>query len=671
MFFRGLTVEEVMLLLEEQSDTNLEDDEVVDVYVEPPNESDLSGADSADEDDGGIIANISRAQLFSNCQIVNRRRHKKGQDTPDYDSDQENPNLEHFGDERLDSTFSDFDINLFDASASHGQASASTSFEPPLKRCRVSTGDGVNDPAEPPYRIPKRMPGPKTMFQWKSNDVTPIVSSIFPEGNYTDVAALSPVELFELNFDNEMYEFIVTESNKYQTKQDPENSHKVSPLTVGDIKAYMGILITSGLCPIPSTRLYWSSSRPFYNKQIASTMSRDRFEQIHKMIHFASPNQFNSADRMWKLRPFTDRLIERFMRNFHPEENLSYDESMIPYYGRHGCKQYIKGKPIRFGYKVWSLNTTSGYLINFEIYQGSNPRIPKEYGVVGLNASPLLMLVDQLPVEKRELPYHFYFDNLFTGMPLLYYLHFYGYNGTGTIRDNRIPSSSPIPKKKATMSKYNKGVLSRGHTESAQTSFGKTPIYVTQWVDNAVCSVASTKYGKNPLDLASRYSRKEQKKISIQRPYAIHQYNTNMGGTDRMDQNVACYRITVRQQKWWWSIFTWAIDVTIQNCWLLKRKATGNFKLGQLEFREEISKHYCEKYSIKKYFKAPDKLTKIGQTAMQYDTSVPHYPGPIPITETNKGGKLSCASCKSKQRIRCITCKVGLCVKCFEGYHTK
>ena len=28
------------------------------------------------------------------------------------------------------------------------------------------------------------------------------------------------------------------------------------------------------------------------------------------------------------------------------------DEVMIPYYGRHSAKQYIRGKPIRYGFKV-------------------------------------------------------------------------------------------------------------------------------------------------------------------------------------------------------------------------------------------------------------------------------------------------------------------------------
>ena len=50
------------------------------------------------------------------------------------------------------------------------------------------------------------------------------------------------------------------------------------------------------------------------------------------------------------------------------------DESMIPYFGRHGAKQFISGKPIRFGYKMWALTTPSGYLSQIEPYQGARGR---------------------------------------------------------------------------------------------------------------------------------------------------------------------------------------------------------------------------------------------------------------------------------------------------------
>lgn len=39
-----------------------------------------------------------------------------------------------------------------------------------------------------------------------------------------------------------------------------------------------------------------------------------------------------------------------YLRHDGIEENLSVDESMIRYYGKHYAKQYIRGKPIRFGF---------------------------------------------------------------------------------------------------------------------------------------------------------------------------------------------------------------------------------------------------------------------------------------------------------------------------------
>ena len=54
-------------------------------------------------------------------------------------------------------------------------------------------------------------------------------------------------------------------------------------------------------------------------------------------------------------------------------------------------------------------------------------------------AAPLMLMIDDLPEEKKHMPYHFYFDNLFTGMNLLADLKDRGYAATGTIRDNRLP----------------------------------------------------------------------------------------------------------------------------------------------------------------------------------------------------------------------------------------
>ena len=52
------------------------------------------------------------------------------------------------------------------------------------------------------------------------------------------------------------------------------------------------------------------------------------------------------------------------------------DDSMAPYCGRHSCKQFIRGKPIRFGYKLWILVSSTSLPYHVEIYKG-NPQMQK------------------------------------------------------------------------------------------------------------------------------------------------------------------------------------------------------------------------------------------------------------------------------------------------------
>ncbi|GFS38604.1 chimeric ERCC6-PGBD3 protein [Nephila pilipes] len=97
---------------------------------------------------------------------------------------------------------------------------------------------------------------------------------------------------------------------------------------------------------------------------------------------------------MAKLRPLFNHLNERFLTHFPNEQHLSIDECMVPYFGHLGCKQFIKGKPVRFGYKVWCLNT----LIQFESYRGEGT-VSDEYGI-GMKGAVVLDLISELPENK-------------------------------------------------------------------------------------------------------------------------------------------------------------------------------------------------------------------------------------------------------------------------------
>lgn len=247
-------------------------------------------------------------------------------------------------------------------------------------------------------------------FVWVNDSSNPKIP-ILPEPNYTDCVGITAVAQFEKFFDEELLTLIANESSKYAShlgKPDPF-------ISIEELKVYIGILIVIGYSVQSRLESYWSSDPDLRNELVCRAMRKNRFKQISQFLHFKDLNEPEVGDKIWKLRPLTDYLKQKMLSNFHPEQNLSFDESMIEYYGRHGMKQCIKSKPVPFGFKVWSLCTTSGYLANFETYQGNNPRSSPEYEErFGKCIAPLFSMIDDFDDDVRALPFSFYFDNLFT-----------------------------------------------------------------------------------------------------------------------------------------------------------------------------------------------------------------------------------------------------------------
>lgn len=336
-------------------------------------------------------------------------------------------------------------------------------------------------------------------------------------------------------------------------------------------------------------------------------------------------------------------------------DNSSFTVFFIMYF-------YFLGKPLRFGFKAWSLCTPSGYMVNFEIYQGKNPRSQSAYeDRFGKCAAPLINMIDDFSSDVKALPFSFYFDNLFTSFPLLAYLKSRGYNGTGTIRENRIPSSCPLPHKSKLKKKQ------RGYYESIKIN--ETDIRLTKWNDNAVVCIASTVHGVNPKSSALRYSKEKKKKISVARPCAVAEYNKYMCGVDRFDQNVSLYRIAHRGKKWWSSIFTWIIDACVENAWQLHRKCEP--KMTQFEFRRQIAIYYCRLNGVAPKSRGPKTAHRLcnDEKTVQYALRYDH----IDHLVVSLANKRRCAGelCKSIMRTGCSKCNVGLCINCFANFHTK
>lgn len=105
---------------------------------------------------------------------------------------------------------------------------------------------------------------------------------------------------------------------------------------------------------------------------ISDAMPVNRFKQILSYMHFVDNYSLDpeNADRFAKVRPVLDALKKTFRSALDPEEFQSVDEMMIPYKGRLTIKQYVPKKPKPWGVKVWVQAGSSGYMYNFEPYQG-------------------------------------------------------------------------------------------------------------------------------------------------------------------------------------------------------------------------------------------------------------------------------------------------------------
>lgn len=581
------------------------DDEVTSIYIEPPEPNIDSDEDSAEEDEGGLIDNLTGKQLLAGAEVVFT-------------------NKERLGGEELE------DASMVDNMATTENAEK--------KRRRTKTG--------------------KQQRNWTHQDLHTNMP-LFPEANFSKYRDFTAHELFELFFDDDVFDMFLTEITRYALfKNSPDPK-----VTKEELKCFIGVLLVSGYNKLPGKRFYWDVGSDMRNEMVCGAIRRDRFTQIMRFLHVADNNTIDLSDKMYKLRPLMDKLSYNFRKHFVPVGKLSFDESMIAYFGPHGCKQFIKGKPIRFGYKMWCLNTPTGYLVNFDLYQGKNPKGNQENEKkFGKAAAVLVQMIDDFHDHVKALPFSFYFDNLFTGINLLIHLKEQGYNGTGTIRENRVPKECGV------LTSIEVKKKERGYLDYKSSDDG---VLITRWNDNSSVTVASTVHPVFPLGNVKRYSKEEKKYLSVPRPLVVSQYNKNMGGTDLMDENINRHRIAIRGKKWWWPIFTWLLDVAVQNAWQIHRSAGSTFTA--LQFRRELARFYLMSYGCPPKGAGRPSSSKQSSSGTRLSESIrfdgrDHY---VIQNEGNKRRRCASDTCMSVVRTACTKCNVGLCIPCFLSYHTR
>ena len=427
-------------------------------------------------------------------------------------------------------------------------------------------------------------------------------------------------------------------------------------LNKNELRLFLALLLLSGYAVLPRRRMYWERLPDVQNEAFKHAMPRNRFEEILRYFHVADNCNLPENDRFGKVRPLLAQLNERWLLYAPGDRNLSIDESMIPYYGRHGAKQHLHGKPIRFGFKVWSLTTSRGYMVQCEPYQGACTGTSRPE--LGLGGSVVVDLVAELPRHRQ---YTLFFDNFFTSLKLMDHLKLDGFRATGTIRSNRV-ENAPLTDVK----KFAKN--SRGAFEFAQDV--SSGILLVRWHDNNVVTLASNCHSATPVEQAKRWSNRDKKTITVDQPRIIAAYNRHMGGVDRLDQNVSSYRISIRMKKWWWPMFSFMLSVSVNNAWQLYR-ACSSYRLEKLDllnFTRHIVIAYLQRYSSGNGHSLAIDTTDAAVDRrvlpeVRFD-NIAHMIESIPKQRR-------CGECGKKVQRQCRKCAVPLHVDCFAKFHCR
>ena len=157
---------------------------------------------------------------------------------------------------------------------------------------------------------------------------------------------------------NELLKLIVREKNRYAI----QNGCNFET-TEDEMKEFLGINFIMGVNKLPSLEDYWSTDKFIGNEKIQNIMIKTRFQSILQNLHFSNNGNEDKIDKLYQIRPVIEYLNKVFAECMLNSLFRSVDKHMCKFKGRLSMEQYIKNKPIRWGFKYWyRYDSETGYV---------------------------------------------------------------------------------------------------------------------------------------------------------------------------------------------------------------------------------------------------------------------------------------------------------------------
>ncbi|XP_012277177.1 piggyBac transposable element-derived protein 4 [Orussus abietinus] len=465
-------------------------------------------------------------------------------------------------------------------------------------------------------------------------------------------------EIVELVIEDDFIEMVAIETNRYYDQMHRRykcgrKTKEWYDTTVPEMKKFFALIILMGQVQKTTIHDYWSTrpsiETPFFSK----IMTRHRFLQILRFLHFSNNTEMASnPSRLCKIQPVINYLLNKFSTVYKPEQELSLDEVMIPYRGRLSFSVYNPSKITKYGILVRMLSEAStGYLCNFQLYCG--------------RGDPLEKTISHLLNKSENLWHHVYMDNYYNSITLAESLLTKKIRICGTIRKNR-----GFPKD------LNDLRLRIGEFDFRR----KGEVLVLKWKDKQDVRMISTIHNADVVETGKINQKTGQQ---VRKPECIMKYNQHMKGVHQADQYLSYYSFLRKSIKWTKKVFMFLLHCTFFNSFILYRKLNPHTNITFSKFLQTLAEEWIssatEHHDTENL---PSSSTALGRA--------PHFDPPYRLSGDMKThqleriaqtGKLKypqkrCRVCKTRGIRRdtsyiCKLCKIPLCKNhCFSIYHT-
>lgn len=466
-------------------------------------------------------------------------------------------------------------------------------------------------------------------------------------------------------FDKELMTYIVNETNKYfqfcveNYNIQPQSKSKPWVNTTKDeMYTFFALLILMPHVKKHSIKDYWSKDPMIATEFFSKYMTRNRFFQLLRYIHFTDNNSPEQNDVMWKITHVFENINEKFSKFFTPFQKIAIKKPLILFKERFRFKQYIPAKRQSSGIKLFiSCDCETGIVLQTLVYTSSMQEILKTEPS-GVSGAVIKILINYHERKGHLL----YTDNWYTSPKLALYLNEQNTGLCGIIKKN----IKHFPK-------FNKK-LKHGQTEMKYCD----SVLAIQWRDKKDEYMLST-FHNGHFENSGKINKMTHKPIL--KPNCFIDYTKNMKLIDKLDMKISIVECVRKSIKWYKKVFFHMMDLSILNCYNMYLVKTGKNNVTLKDFIMKIIRQILEKHgsltavhSERNHVESLDRLSAVSFMER-------HYPDNVPTTGSRKKGQRICHVCSNtkinERKRKCVTtwcpeCKVGLCVgDCFRIYHTR